>query len=114
MIPMDERLWCRYFSGTLDGSARYWLDSLPAKSKYSFDELEEKFCSSFVQERKFQQQADAIFGCRQRKGETNKEYFRRFNDLSRLMPTRDDHMIIAAFTHGLRGGELFKSLLGRD
>ena len=110
---MDERLWCRYFAGTLDGSARYWLDSLPPKSIRNFDELEVKFCSTFVQERKFQQQADAIFGCRQRKGESNKEYFSRFNELSRLMPTRDDSMIIAAFTHGLRGGDLFKTLLGK-
>jgi hypothetical protein len=29
MIPMDPKLWCLYFAGTLEGSARYWLTSLP-------------------------------------------------------------------------------------
>lgn len=24
MIPMDPKIWCLYFTGTLDGSARYW------------------------------------------------------------------------------------------
>ncbi|KAL4580286.1 hypothetical protein LXL04_016473 [Taraxacum kok-saghyz] len=113
MILMDPRLWSLYVAGTLDGSAQYWIESLPPKSINSFEELREKFCSSFIQERKFQQQSHAIFGCIQRKGETNKDYFRRFNEISRHMPIRDDHMIIAAFTYGLRGWELFKLLVDR-
>ena len=75
MIPMNVKLWSLYFAGTLDGSARYSLASLPPKSIGSFDELREKFCNSFIQQRKFQQQAHTIFGCRQRRGEANKDYF---------------------------------------
>ena len=114
MIPMDPNLWSLYFAGTLDGSARYWLASLPAKSIGSFDELCAKFCNSFIQQRRFQQQAHAIFACRQREGESNKAYFRRFNEISRSMPTRDDPMIIAAFTYGLLEGELFRKLVGKE
>ncbi|KAL4564204.1 hypothetical protein LXL04_028260 [Taraxacum kok-saghyz] len=73
--PDDHSL---YFAGTLDGSARYWLASLLPKSIGSFEELRRKFCNSFIQQRRYQQQAHAIFACRQREGESNKLYFKRY------------------------------------
>lgn len=54
-----------------------------------------------------QKQAHAIFASRLREGESNKAFFKRFNKISRKMPTRDDPMIIAAFTYGLLEGKLF-------
>ena len=114
MIPIDPNLWSLYFAGTLDWSARYWLASLPPTSISSFDELCAKFCNSFIQQRRFQQQAHAIFACRQCEGESNKAYFRRFNEISRSMPTRDDPMIIATFTYGLLEGDLFQKLVGKE
>ena len=88
--------------------------SLPAKSISSFDELCAKLSNSLIQQRRLQQQAHAIFACRQREGESNKAYFRRFNEISRSMPTRDDPMIIAAFTYGLLEGDLFRKLVGKE
>ena len=114
IIPMNPKLWSLYFAGTLDGSVRYWLASLPPKSIESFEELRRKFCNSFIQQRRYQQQAHAIFACRQREGESNKLYFKRFNKISQEMPTRDDPMIIAAFTYGLLEGELFRKLVGKE
>lgn len=55
-----------------------------------------------------------IFACRQREGESNKSYFKRFNEINRRMPTRDEPMIIAVFTHGLLEGELFRELAGKE
>ncbi|KAL4580201.1 hypothetical protein LXL04_016385 [Taraxacum kok-saghyz] len=114
MIPMNPKLWSLYFAGTLDGSARYWLASLPPKSIRSFEELKRKFCNSFIQQRRYQQQAHAIFACKQREGESNKQYFKRFNKISQEMPTRNDPMIIAVFTYGLLEGELFRKLVGKE
>ena len=73
MIPMDEKLWSLYFAGTLDKSARYWLDSLPPKSIGSFEELRRKFCNSFIQQKRYHTQSHAIFACRQRDGVSNKD-----------------------------------------
>lgn len=112
MIPMDPKLWSLYFAGTMDGSARYWLTSLPPRSIGSFEEICQNLCISFIQQWRFQQQAHTIFSCRQCEGELTKAYFKRFNEIIRKMPTRDDPMIIAAFTYGLLEGELFRKLVG--
>ena len=45
MLPMSPNLWCLYFAGTLEGSARYWLSSLPQGSISSFEELISQFRS---------------------------------------------------------------------
>ncbi|CAH1428426.1 unnamed protein product [Lactuca virosa] len=57
MIPMNPKLRCLYFTGTLDGLARYLLASLPSRSIDSFEELCSKFYNSFIQKQRFQQQA---------------------------------------------------------
>lgn len=44
----------------------------------------------------------------------NKAYFKRFNAISRNMPTMDDLMIIANFIYKLIEGEIFHKLVGQD
>lgn len=44
----------------------------------------------------------------------NKAYFKRFNEISRNMPTMDDPMIIATFIYKLIEGEIFHKLVGQD
>lgn len=99
MIPMDPKLWSLYFASTLNGSTRYWLASLPCISIGSFEELCTHFCNNFIQQQRFQQQDHTIFACRQMERESNKAYIRRFNKINRKMPTRDDPVIILAFTY---------------
>lgn len=100
--------------GNVDGSIAYFLASIPPKSIGSFEELCMKFCNSFIHYRRFQKQAHAIFSCKQREGESNKAYFRRFNVVNQKMPTKDDLMIIAALTYRLLEGKLFRELVGRE
>lgn len=101
------KLWSLYFAGTFDKSGRYWLTSLAPLSIWCFEELCQKCYNSFIHKRMFQKQEHAIFACWRRKGESNKAYFKRLNEIIRKMPTRKDPMIVAAFTYGLLYGELF-------
>lgn len=55
-----------------------------------------------------------IFTYRQQEGESNKAYFKRFNEIGCKMLTRDDPVIIAAFTYGILERDLFRKFVGRE
>ena len=112
-VTLDQRLFCIFFATTLAGSARYWFENLPPGSIHDFDDLSDNFTTSFIQHRKFTNDAKTIMGCRQREGEGVREFVARFNKESQAIPYRDEGMMVAAFTYALRPGLLFKKLVGR-
>ncbi|GKA92831.1 reverse transcriptase domain-containing protein [Tanacetum coccineum] len=48
---LQEPAWCRIFSITLCGAARFWYDNLSPVSMNNFHELRDKFRANFLQQR---------------------------------------------------------------
>ncbi|KAI3493481.1 hypothetical protein L1887_41873 [Cichorium endivia] len=112
-LKLDQRFWCTYFPTTLDGNAGAWFKSLAPNSIYNFEQLKQLFLTNFMQLRKYRGDNHSIMGCKQREGESVKEYFRRFNKVTLDVPGQDDRMVTGAFTWGLLPGPLSRKFLGK-
>ncbi|KAI3767979.1 hypothetical protein L2E82_18408 [Cichorium intybus] len=68
---------------------------------------------NFMQLRKYRGDNSAIMGCKQREGESLKDYFQIFNKATLDIPGQDNKLITGAFTWGLLPGLLSRKFLGR-
>nr|KAJ0207872.1 hypothetical protein LSAT_V11C500290020 [Lactuca sativa] len=105
-IKLDEQLWCTYFPTTLDGNASTWFKTLRLGSINNFSQLKYLFLTNFMQLQKYKGDCHSIIGCKQREGETVKDYFARFTKEMLDVPGHDEGLIAGAFTWGLLPGSL--------
>ncbi|GKB27263.1 gag protein [Tanacetum coccineum] len=108
---LPEPAWCRIFSITLCGAARFWYDNLSPGSIDNFHQLRDKFRANFLQQRRFQQVE--ILGIRQKSKESLKDYLARFGKETLHMVDRSGGMMTGAFISGLRPGRAFKELIAQ-
>ncbi|XP_023754008.1 uncharacterized protein LOC111902400 [Lactuca sativa] len=66
-----------------------------------------------MQLRKYKGYSHSIIGCKQKEGETVREYFARFINATLDVPEHDERLIDGAFTWGLLPGPLSQKLMGK-
>ncbi|XP_023771606.1 uncharacterized protein LOC111920247 [Lactuca sativa] len=112
-LKVDERFWCTYFPTTLDGNAGTCLKTLGPGIISNFSQLKYLFLTNFMQLRKYKGDSHSIIGCKQKEGETVREYFTRFINAMLDVPGHDEGLIVGAFTWGLLPGPLSQKLMGK-
>ncbi|KAL7586215.1 hypothetical protein Lser_V15G40952 [Lactuca serriola] len=105
--------WCTYFPTTLDGNGGTWFKTLQLGSISNFAQLKYLFLTNFMQLRKYKGESHSITGCKQREGETVREYFTRFINATLDVSGHDEGLIAGAFTWGLLPGPLSQKLMGK-
>ena len=113
-IKLHERFWCMYFPTTLDGNVGTWFKTLCPGSICNFSQPKYLFLTKFMQLRKYKGNCYSIIGCKQREGETIKDYFARFTKATFDVSGHDDGLIIGAFMWGLLLGLLSQKLMGKQ
>ncbi|XP_023737234.1 uncharacterized protein LOC111885182 [Lactuca sativa] len=113
LLKLNEKFWCTYFPTTLEGNADTWFKTLHPGSISNFDQLKYLFLTNFMQLRKYKGDSHSIIGCKQREGETVREYFTRFTNATLDVPGHDEGLIAGAFTWGLLPGPLSQKLMGK-
>nr|KAJ0216070.1 hypothetical protein LSAT_V11C300135490 [Lactuca sativa] len=112
-LKLDERFWCMYFPTTLDGNADTWFKTLRSGNISNFFQLKYLFLTNFMQLRKYKGDSHSIIGCKQKEGETVREYFTRFINATLDVLGHDEGLIAGAFTWGLFPGPLSQKLMGK-
>nr|KAJ0225073.1 hypothetical protein LSAT_V11C100018890 [Lactuca sativa] len=112
-LKLDERFWCTYFPSTFDGDVGMWLKTHRPGSIYTFSQLKYLFLTNFMQLRKYKGDSHSIIRCKQREGETVKEYFTQFANATLDVPGHDEGPIAGEFTWGLLHGTLSHNLMGK-
>nr|KAJ0218881.1 hypothetical protein LSAT_V11C300127070 [Lactuca sativa] len=112
-LKLNKKFWCTYFPTTLDGNADTWFKTLQPDSISNFAQLKYLFLTNFMQLRKYKGDSHSIIGCKQREGETMREYFTRFTNATLDVPGHDKGLIAGAFTWGLLPGPLSQKLMGK-
>ena len=82
----DDPIRLRLFPFSLRDKARSWLNSLPAHSLTSWDQVAQLFLEKFFPPAKTIQLRNEIFSFRQYEGESLYEVWERFKDLHRHCP----------------------------
>lgn len=105
-FKLDKRFWCTYFRTTLDGKAGMWFKTLRPGSIYYFGQLKYLFLTNFMQLQKYNEDSHTIIDCKQKEGETVREYFTRLTNATLDVPGHNEGLIAGAFTWGLYSGTL--------
>ncbi|XP_020574065.1 uncharacterized protein LOC110020338 [Phalaenopsis equestris] len=107
----SDALLRQVFQATLKGQARTWFYSLPWGTVNTFNELARLFVEQFVANRQIINDSSHLSGIHQSKGESLKDYFRRFSTEARQIPGVDPDLLRGVFLGGLRPGPLYSSLI---
>ncbi|XP_022007614.1 uncharacterized protein LOC110906852 [Helianthus annuus] len=92
---------CLMFMRTLVGSARIWINDLPARSVRSFDDLSKGFLANFSQQRRYVKDATVIFQIKQRDDESLREFIERYKKESLMYVWADEKMKVAGFMNAI-------------
>ncbi|XP_052621375.1 uncharacterized protein LOC128127078 [Lactuca sativa] len=112
-LKLNEKFWCTYFPTTLEGNAGTWFKTLQSGNISNFAQLKYLFLTNFMQLCKYKGDSHSIIGCKQREGETVREYFTRFTNATLDVPGHDKGLIARAFTWGLLPVPLSQKLMGK-
>ncbi|XP_071907805.1 uncharacterized protein [Coffea arabica] len=105
-----DEVRCKTFSMFLKGKARLWFQGLKPGSIRSFPELARQFAAQFVSSKVYARNATHLMSIRQRPDESLRNFMTRFNAESLQVRDKDEKVVMAAFTNGLRVEELFYDL----
>ncbi|XP_052626823.1 uncharacterized protein LOC128133427 [Lactuca sativa] len=111
-LKLNEKFWCTYFPTTLDGNADTWFKTLQPGGISNFAQLKYLFLTNFMQLHKYKGDSHSIIGCKQSEGETVREYFTRFINVTLDVSGHEEGLIAGAFTWGLLPGPLSQKLMG--
>ncbi|XP_023762218.1 uncharacterized protein LOC111910623 [Lactuca sativa] len=114
LLKLDKRFWCTYFPTTLDGNVGMWFKMVRLGSIYNFGQLKYLFLTNFMQLRKYKGDSHSIIGCKQREGESIREYFTRFTNATLDTSGHEEGLIVGDFTWGLLPGPLSQKLIGKN
>ncbi|KAJ0984219.1 hypothetical protein J5N97_002575 [Dioscorea zingiberensis] len=105
----SEVVLCRGFSKTLSGIAYDWFRSLPEGSIAYFDQLMDKFLRRFANCRRHKRNPVMLLRCKQREGESLRDYLDRFNDETQGMSDLDSIMVVGAVSQSFIATNEFKA-----
>nr|XP_027122043.1 uncharacterized protein LOC113738985 [Coffea arabica] len=105
-----DEVRCKTFPMFLKGKARLWFQGLKPGSIRSFPELARQFAAQFASSKVYARNATHLMSIRQRPDESLKNFMTRLNAESLQVRDRDEKVVIAAFTNGLRVEEFFYDL----
>nr|KAJ0221700.1 hypothetical protein LSAT_V11C200066500 [Lactuca sativa] len=103
---MDKIFTCTYFPVTLLGNASKSFKALRPGSISIFKKLRYLFLHNFMQLRKVQGDVNSIIACKQKKGESIRAYYDRFNPATLSIPDHKEYLVTGAFDQGLLPGPL--------
>jgi hypothetical protein len=103
----------RYVPQVLEGTARIWLNNLPARSISCWIELEEAFNSNFTSTYKRPNRPQQLQACRQRENETDREFLTRWCTLRNTCEGIDENLAIGWFLDSCRHGSMLWQRLQR-
>nr|XP_027103095.1 uncharacterized protein LOC113724385 [Coffea arabica] len=102
-----DKIRCKTFPTFLKGKARLWFQGLAPGSIRSFPELARQFAAQFVSSKTYSKNAAHLMAIRQKLDEFLRNFMTRFNTVSWQIRDKDEKVVMAAFTNGLRTEELF-------
>ncbi|GKA49701.1 reverse transcriptase domain-containing protein [Tanacetum coccineum] len=102
--------WCHMLNSTLTGNARAWFDDIPAESIDSYDDLKKAFLENYLQQKKYIEDPIELHNIKQRDGESNENFVRRYKLESRDVKGAPECIRIFGFLHEITNPELIKRL----
>ncbi|XP_056690374.1 uncharacterized protein [Spinacia oleracea] len=113
MLYSDSNaMWCKVFQTTLSGVAADWYKKLPARSIFSFRQIQEDFVRRFISKVERKKTSGELMSISQRPKELLREYLTRFNNESITIPDLQQEIAVLALLRGMQECE-FKRYLGR-
>ncbi|XP_057445498.1 uncharacterized protein LOC130737687 [Lotus japonicus] len=106
----SDAVKCRMFPSTFKGTTMAWFTTLPRGSFTNFRDFSSKFLVQFSASKIKQVTIDDLYNIRQSKGETLKQYVRRFSATSVKIEESEPHAFARAFKNGLQPGKLNSKL----
>ncbi|XP_056692599.1 uncharacterized protein [Spinacia oleracea] len=108
----SDAMWCKVFQTTLSGVAADWYKKLPARSIFSFRQIQEDFVIRFISKVERKKTSGELMSISQRPKEPLREYLTRFNNESITIPDLQQEIAVLALLRGMQDCE-FKRYLGR-
>jgi hypothetical protein len=102
----DSKAMANYLPVALADSARSWLHELPRGTIGSWAELRDHFIANFQGTFERPGTQFDLYNVVQKSGESLRDYIRRFSEQRKKISDITDDVIIAAFTKGIRHGDL--------
>jgi hypothetical protein len=109
----NKRTAVRYASLMLTGSARTWLNILPALQINSWHDFQEAFIKNFTGTYKRPPRPRQLALCKQGPDEPDRDYLMRWSELRNSCEGVGEEQAISYFTDGCREGTLLKHKLHR-
>jgi hypothetical protein len=109
----NKRVAVRYVPLMLTGSARTWLNSLPALQINSWHDFKETFIKNFTGTYKWPPRSRQLALYRQGPDETDRDYLTRWSELRNSCEGVGEEQAIGNITDGCRKGTLMKHKLHR-
>jgi hypothetical protein len=109
----NKRTAVRYAPLMLTGSARMWLNSLPALQINSWHDFQEAFIKNFTGTYKRPPRPRHLALCKQGPDEPDRDYLTRWSELRNSCEGVGEEQAIGYFTDGCREGTLLKHKLHR-
>jgi hypothetical protein len=109
----NKRTAVRYAPLMLTGSARTWLNSLPALQINSWHDFQEAFIKNFTGTYKRPPRPRQLALCKQGPDEPDRDYLTRWSELHNSCEGVGEEQAIGYFTDGCREGTLLKHKLDR-
>lgn len=91
-----------------------WFDKLPPGSIQYWEDLQRAFCHNFAGIITHPITPAELKGMKQRKGESLREYYRRFGEMRAQVHDIIDTEVIEAFGNGILARWQFKDFFGED
>ncbi|XP_021717068.1 uncharacterized protein LOC110684934 [Chenopodium quinoa] len=101
-----EDSWCRFFPTTLKGIAQTWFNNLTPGSIRTFDMLATQFKKHFIAGSRQTKTSVHLMTVKQGENESLKDYIKRFNTESQLIPDLQDNVDFTALLFGLKSNKL--------
>lgn len=112
LLRMDKRFIRTYFPVMLAGKEDKWFKALCPGSIISFSPLRYLFLNNFMQLQKGRGDTNSIMECKQKEGESIREYYARFTLATLSMLGHEQFLVIGAFAQGLLSSHLSKKMQG--
>ncbi|XP_057418598.1 uncharacterized protein LOC130712801 [Lotus japonicus] len=106
----SDAVKCRMFPATFKGTTTAWFTTLPRGSITNFRDFSSKFLVQFSASKTKQVTIEDLYNVRESKGETLKQYVKRFSAASVKIGESEPNACARAFKDGLQPGKLNSKL----
>ncbi|XP_073136979.1 uncharacterized protein [Henckelia pumila] len=106
-----DRIKCKVFCTTLVKSVQQWFNQLKPGSITSFESFSGMFLHQFTSRKRHKKTSLSLFDIRRKENESLRDFVKRFNSMVLEIPSCPTEVLISAFTQGLKGSDLFRSVV---